>query len=136
AHRSLAADLATSVEFSQPIEPPVVQEWRDGLLYRQLQKFNTNTVSDGSSSRRVRLTLCDGGFSRYISYSYYRTGGGSDAGADTEYGTWEVVSDGGDGAMLELSFDSGEVVAYDLAFEDDKLYLDDTRYLQSEGTCE
>ena len=138
AHRSMAEALATSVEFSEPIEPPVVQQWREGLLYRQLAKYNTNTVSDGSSSERLTLTLCDGAFSRYVSYSYYRTGAGghSDAGANTEYGTWEVVSDGGAGALLVLTYDTGEEVSYELTFEDDKIYLDDTRYLQSEGSCE
>ena len=138
AHRSIAEDLATSVAFSAPIEPPVVQQWRDGLLYRQLEKYNTNTATDGSSSERVSLTLCDGSFSRYASYSYYRTGAGanSDAGANTEYGTWEVVSDGGSGALLVLTYDTGEEVTYELTFEDSKTYLDDARYFQSEGTCE
>jgi len=137
-HRDYAESLAYSIEFSAPVEPPVVQQWRDGLLYRQLAKYNTNTASDGSSSERVLLTLCDGGFSRYASYSYYRTGAGanSDAGATTEYGTWEVVSDLADGALLNLTYDTGEVASYELTFEDDKIYLDDARYLQSEGSCE
>ncbi|GAB5535112.1 MAG: hypothetical protein Rubg2KO_13610 [Rubricoccaceae bacterium] len=137
-HRSDAEALAWSVVFSEPVEPPVVQQWRDGLLYRQLAKYNTDTASDGSSSDEVILTLCDGGFSRYTAYQYYRTGAGahSDAGSNTEYGTWEVVSDGGGGALLSLTYDTGEEAVYELAFEDSKIYLDDARYLQSEGSCE
>ncbi len=150
AYRTYAETLAHSIVFSAPVTPPIVHEWEEGLRYYQLARYNTNTSYDGGSSSKEVFTLCDGYFTYYSSYSGFSNnydGPGNDgigldgsgvsaAGSGGSSGTWEVVSDYTDGALLRLRYEDGNEVDYDLSYEDGKTYLDDTRYLRTEGSCQ
>ena len=143
-YKELAKKIAMSLKFSQPVEPPVTQEWRNTLSGAKLTYLNSSYSSgasyDGYStysgySSRHEITLCPNGyFSNYSSSSMSVDTGGAFAGGagnDNGQGKWSVVTNADGTPVLKLEFNNGEVSSYKLSYEDSKTYLSGSRYFRT-----
>ena len=144
AHRNLARELALSLKFSEPVEPPVTQEWRDALKGAKLTYLKSNYSSGGSVngystysgySSHNEITLCaNGQFSYYSNNSMSVDTGGAFAGGagnDSGQGQWRVEANGQGQPTLVLKFNDGKNYSYTLSYEDKKTYLNNTRYFRT-----
>ncbi len=143
-YKELAKRIAMSLKFSQPVEPPVTQEWRNTLMGAKLTYLNSSYSSgasyDGYStysgySSRHEITLCPNGyFSDYSSNSMSVDTGGAFAGGggnDSGQGKWSVVANADGNPVLKLEFNNGEVSSYKLSYEEGKTYLSGSRYFRT-----
>lgn len=144
-YKKLARQIAMSIQFSEPTEAPVTQEWREALKGAKLTYMNSNYSSGGVSvggystysgySSHSEITLCpSGNFSYYSSNSFsVDTGGGfaNSAGNKDGRGKWEVTNNGKGEPVLKLLFNNGRAHSYQLSYKDKKTYLNDTRYFRT-----
>ena len=144
-YKKLAQEIAMSLKFSEPVEPPVTQEWRDALSGAKLTYMKSSYSSGGVSvngyssysgySSHSEITLCPSGlFSYYSNNSMSVDTGGAFAGSagnNDGQGQWKVGSDGQGVPVLTLQFQNGEVYTYKLSYEDKKTYLNGTRYFRT-----
>ncbi len=147
-HKDEANKLARSVKFYQAKESTNTKLWKNKLIGRQLKYMYTNTSSDynGGSvglSEKTTIDLCSNGQFYYYSNTSSQiasgsvaadnsnvssSGGGTLSSEDTG-GTYKIYSLGQE-SYLELTFQSGKVVEYDLSTNNSgQLFLDETRYL-------
>ncbi|MBZ0244992.1 MAG: hypothetical protein K8H85_03510 [Cyclobacteriaceae bacterium] len=144
-YKKLAQQIAMSIQFSEPIEAPVTQEWRDALKGAKLTYMNSDYSSGGVSvggystysgySSHSEITLCANGYFSYYSSDSFSvdTGGGfaNSAGNNNGQGNWEVTSSGNGEPVLKLLFNNGKTHSYQLSYKDKKTYLNDTRYFRT-----
>lgn len=144
AYRKLAREVAMSLQFSQPVEPPVTQEWRNtlqGAKLTYLDSYSSSSYSSyGGYSSREEILLCGDRFSFYKSSSMSIDTGGayaSSGGNSANTGRWEVTTSGAGVPVLRLQFDNGSVSEYELDYRDKKTYLNDYRYFRTydHGEC-
>lgn len=144
AYKALAKDVAMSLKFSHPKEPPMAKEWKEALSGATLTYMNSSYSSgasyDGYStysgySSHVEILLCPSGVFSYSNSSSMSidTGGGFAGSGDkgNSQGRWSLTSDAGGSNVLKLEFSNGEVSTYTLGFEDDKTYLNGERYFRT-----
>jgi hypothetical protein len=151
-HKAEANKLANSVRFYQAKESGNTVFWKNKLLGKQLKYLYTNTSTDyeGGSvglSEITTIDLCsDGSFFYYSnSQSHIAVGstaadqstvassGGANLSNNNTSGTYLIYSLGQE-TFLELSFQNGTVVEYDLSANDSgQTFLDNTRYLVLEN---
>lgn len=145
AYKKLAQQIAMSIQFSEPIEAPVTQEWREALKGAKLTYMNSNYSSGGVSvggystyssySSHTEITLCpNGNFSYFSSNSFSVDTGGAFAGSAGDkdgQGSWEVTNNGTGEPVLNLLFNNGKTHSYQLSYKDKKTYLNDTRYFRT-----
>ncbi len=152
AHIVEANKLASSVRFYQAKESNSTVFWKNKLLGKQLKYMYTNTNSDyvGGSvglSEITTIDLCsDGSFFYYSnSQSHIAVGstaadqstasssGGANLSNSNISGTYLIYSLGQE-TILELSYQDGTVVEYDLSTNHSgQTFLDNTRYLVLEN---
>lgn len=151
-HKVEANKLAGSVRFYQAEESQNTVFWRNKLQGKQLKYMYTNTSSDytGGSvglSETTTIDLCsDGSFYFYSnSQSHIAVGsiagdqstasssGGTNLSNNNSNGTYKIYSLGQE-SFLELYFQNGTVVTYDLSSDNSgQTFLDDTRYMVLEN---
>ena len=143
-YRELVNEIALSLKFSEPVEPPITEEWRNTLKGAKLTYLNSSYDSGpsyggystySSYSSREEITLCASGtFSFYSSNSMSVDTGGAfaDGGGDNSgEGTWTVATNGAGVPVLKLQFENGEINTYQLTYEDSKTYLNGSRYFRT-----
>ncbi len=138
---SRARSLAGSVEFFEPEVSAAVQKWKTLLSDTKLTYLNSS-YSQGSGSggystygghsAETTLSLCSAGHYKYKgkSSSSIDTGGafGNSSSKDQDAGTWDVVNNAEGYCVLLLTSHNGSVDRYDLAYRDQDVYLNGTRY--------
>lgn len=147
-HKQLALQLTSSMRFSKPETPPVVEEWKQALQNSRLTYMDSYSSSSGSYggystgggySDKEEIHLCAQGYFKYKSNSSVSidTGGafGSSSGGGQGNGTWEVVGNAQGGATLRLNFQNGEVYEYTLDYQDQKTLLNGNRYFRTYGNA-
>ncbi len=132
---STVDDIARGVEFRQPELPPVDEQWKAALTGMRLTYMHTySSGSSGGFSDRIVIDLCTDGSFSYSGSSNLSidTGGayGYSHGKSGGAGTWEVLNNGGQ-PVLRLIFNDGTVRQYRISLQDDRFYLDDTRYFRT-----
>ncbi|MDN5205689.1 hypothetical protein QQ008_30170 [Fulvivirgaceae bacterium BMA10] len=155
AQKAAADELAGSVKFFQSNDSELTVQWKNRIMGRQLKYMYSLVDYDingegGSSSRDILIDLCHNGQFTYYSNSNISVDTG-DEGIDTgdaevyrgstfsnstndSRGTFQIYSYDNE-AVLELTFENGEVYEYDLSYEsEDAILLNEIRYfiLQSE----
>ncbi|MEQ8303935.1 MAG: hypothetical protein RIB47_11125 [Cyclobacteriaceae bacterium] len=143
-YKQLAKEIAMSLQFSEPVEPPVTQEWRNTLSGAKLTYLNSSYDSGpsyggystySSYSSRNEITLCPTGlFSYYSSSSMSVDTGGAfagNAGNIDGRGKWSVTANAEGVPVLRLDFANGEVYSYKLTYENKKTYLNGSRYFRT-----
>ncbi|MFZ1805580.1 MAG: hypothetical protein WAU36_00070 [Cyclobacteriaceae bacterium] len=144
-YKKLAQQIAMSIQFSEPIELPVTQEWREALKGAKLTYMKSNYSSGGVSvggystysgySSHSEITLCtNGSFAYYSSDSFSVDTGGvfaNSAGNKNGQGSWEVNTNGSGEPVLNLHFDNEKIYSYKLSYAEKKTYLNDTRYFRT-----
>lgn len=147
-YKNLAQKVAMSIKFSEPVEPPVTQEWREALKGAKLTYMNSNYSSGGVSvggystyssySSHTEIVLCTSGrFTYYSSSSFSVDTGGAfagNAGDKNGNGNWEVTNNGAGEPLLKLHFNNGNIHSYKLTYEDEKTFLNDSRYFRTYDT--
>lgn len=144
AYKKLAKQVAMSLKFTHPKEPPFASQWKEALNGATLTYMNSSYSSgpsfDGYSSysgysSHIEITLCPSGAFSYSSSSSSSidTGGGSmsSGGKDGGQGKWSLTGDAGGNNVLKLEFSNGRVDTYTLSYNNDKTYLNGKRYFRT-----
>lgn len=138
-YKQFAQAVAKTVQFSKIEVPAVVQEWKKELNNKRLAYLYSSSSRTGGysgMSEREEMWLCATGYFHYKSNSSnsFDTGGafGYSNGKSDGAGTWDVVSDGNGGAMLQLVFQNGKINNYKIeGVKSEKLYLSGYGYFWS-----
>lgn len=148
-HLKEANTLVSSVKFKQSKDTPATMHWKNKIVGKQLMYLSTQSNSDytggttGTSTRK-NMDLCtDGSFQYYanIHNSYSSGNSNAEAGSTNEQngfgssnsqsntsGIYKIYSLGNQ-TFLELSFEGGEIVEYELSENDEGYtFLEGTRY--------
>lgn len=144
-YAQLAKEVAASLKFAHPQEPPAVTEWKESLKGAKLTYLSTSGGFDysgysGSSSRSEILLCPNQQFTYYDSSasSFDTSGGfGSTNSSDQGQGNWEVSSTEDGKALLLLHFNDARKFKYRIDYKDNKTYLGDSRYFRTydHGEC-
>jgi hypothetical protein len=136
--------LANSFEFEKPDNTAEIKDWREFLSDVRLTHMTSSSSSgpsvegystySGHSSTSI-LHLCRAGHYRYGSSASYSvdTGSGFAHGGGDEQGNgvWEVIGNAHGQPYLRLTSNDGDVFELQLQYEDDKTFLDGTRYFRT-----
>ena len=143
-YKQLAKEIAGSLQFSQPKEPPVSEEWRQTLQGAKLTYLNSYSSSGydsyGGYSDHEEILLCGNRFTFYKSSSMSIDTGGayaSSAGNSNNAGNWTVATSGAGVPLLRLQYDNGKVSDFELEYKETKTYLNGYRYFRTydHGEC-
>lgn len=143
-HQQLVNEVVNSLQFSKPIKPPIVDEWKQTLKGAKLTYMDSYYSSGpsyggystgGGYSSKVEIVLCQNGAfadSRNSSLSV-DTGGafGNTADSGQGNGSWTVVGNHRGGASLQLNYRDGSQAVYELDYREKKTYLNNTRYFRT-----
>ncbi len=141
-YKELALQVARSVTFTQPVAPPVADNWKNNLAntrltymdsYSSITYSDPNVTTGGGYSNKEVIDLCGEGYFKYSKNNEMSvTGGANVSGLQTTKGrgagTWEVRADASGNPLLVLNFYSGEVYEYAITNPDRKLHLNGYRY--------
>lgn len=139
-----AWSLANSFEFDKPDNTAEIKDWREFLSDVRLTHMDSSSSSgasvdgystySGHSSTSI-LHLCRGGHYRYGSSSSFSVDAGSGyaygGGDEQGNGIWEVVGDAHGQPYLRLTSNDGDVYELQLQYEEDKTFLNGTRYFRT-----
>lgn len=142
---SLARQIAMSLKFNHPKEPPFANQWKEALNGATLTYMNSSyssggLASDGYSSysgysSHIEITLCPTGKFTYTNSqrSSIDTGGGSMSAGDkgAGEGKWSLTGDASGNNVLKLEFITGRVDTYTLSYNSGKTYLNGKRYFRT-----
>lgn len=144
-YKDLCYQIYDSFEFTEVDRTSEYNEWKEWLSDSRLTYMNSNYstdyspggISGGYSSTR-KIDLCSKGYFSDYNYSDMSISGDNVSGYSTDEGegsgSWELNMDAYGSFTLTLTYNSGEVQAYDLAYRDGKFFMNDTRYfVTSEG---
>ncbi len=139
-----AMSVIESVRFTQPVAPPVVEQWRAHLTGTRLTYISSysspSTMAGGlggGMSTQITLDLCPGGrFTRKAGSDL--TLGSADASAASVSGSqgtgsWDVLTDGPEGARLELRANDGSISSYTLEDRNGGTFLQGERWFRTTG---
>jgi len=143
----LVKQIVSSLKFSEPKTGPIVAEWDQTLQGATLTYMNSyyssgpsygGYMTGGGYSSKVVIQLCRNGQfsdSRNSSLSV-DTGGafGSSGGSNQDSGRWSVIANVKGGASLKLNYPDGSVAEYTLEYNDEKTFLNGTRYFRTYDT--
>lgn len=146
-HKNLAREVARSVQFTKIEVQESTSGWGDMLKNARLTYMHTYSSGTGSyggyttgggfSDKEV-IDLCAQGFFNHSSSSSMSidTGGafGHSSNSGQGSGTWKVIVNAQGQDVLQLNFYNGQVYEYALSLEDNKTYLNGTRYFRTYGT--
>ncbi|MBT8218311.1 MAG: hypothetical protein KJP00_00690 [Bacteroidia bacterium] len=145
-HSQLAKQIAASIQFSEPVIPPVAKQWGEALKGTRLKYMHSSYSNDGSygdsgytmgssSSSEETIHLCAEGYFKYSSSNSmsFDTGGGfgSSSGNGKGAGEWKVVGNASGQAVLQLNFSNGEVYEYVITQDGEKTMLNGSRYFKT-----
>lgn len=129
--------ISASVRLTDPVpaataapEAGAGGAWEQQLRGKKLSHFYT----DSGYSEEDYIWLCaDGRF--YRSSNSGGFGGGASGAFSSQYGgSWQASGDPAEGTLL-LAYNDGSTASYALSIEDDKLYLDGSRYFREVTDC-
>lgn len=144
----LAGQVAASIRFAQPIQPPAntggrvlsaVQAQQDlaNSKLKYLEAYYSDTPGGGGYERRKEINLCPGGVFTFYGSSYlnvanpdvdpYRKSGNG-------HGKYSFVEEGGK-VYLELQYTDGHTVYLHVTYQGTKTFLDGGRYYVLEVDC-
>ena len=142
-YKNLALAIAMSLKFSDPVEPPVTQEWREALKGARLTYLKSNYSSGASYngystysgySSHNEIMLCPNGNFTYNGNNSMAidTGGASASGSGKTngQGAWSITANAQGIPVLNLTFNNGEIYTYRLSYENQKTYLNGERYFR------
>ena len=141
---NVARQIFKSITFSKPIIPPVVNQWKKRLAgtrltymesYSSYDYSNPNFTSGGSYAQKEQIDLCPEGYFNYNEQFNMSVGAPGASGMARDggrgAGKWKVIPNAQGNAVLQLSFHTGEIYEYVLSFEEDKTFLNGTRYFRT-----
>jgi hypothetical protein len=131
--------IANSIQFKKTTDTPVVQQWRQRLVNKQLLYLYTGN----GMSEKTTIDLCANGRFQYDSNDSYSSGGYfSDqlnyAGSNAESGSWKVISKNSF-PVLMLFYGDGRVIEHSITARQagNEINLSGRRYfLQASSMCE
>ena len=130
--RSAVERMSASVSLVAPVAAPAPPpgSWQQQLAGRKLSYFFTRS----GYTEEEYLWLCpDGRFFRSMNSGGFG-GGASGAFQSQNGGRWEASGNAQSG-ILSLSYNDGASATYALSIEDDKLFLDGSRYFREVTDC-
>ena len=141
-HPKIAKQIMKSVRFTKPQTDKVKKEWVDFLANTRVQYMDSNFSGSyveggvtGYYESNEKIDLCSQGYFNYYSSSLVSAGNSNinaySGGQGNGQGSWEITVGAGGTAYLSLHFHNGEVKEYELGWEDNKLYLNGTRYFRT-----
>jgi len=139
----VAKEVAESFEFFNPQMPSISDELKDllndtKLIYTtgspdsgidQDESFDNNSYF--GYREKTTINLCRKGLFTYLSF---KTGNGSAAfaaGNKTLSGKWQVIKNNKGYAVLQLQFEDGDFLEFDIEYLEGKVYLDGYKYLRT-----
>ncbi|MEQ8415928.1 MAG: hypothetical protein RIB71_15725 [Imperialibacter sp.] len=143
-YKQLAKEVAGSLQFSQPKEPPVTEEWRQTLQGAKLTYLDSYSSSGfdsyGGYSDHEEILLCGTRFTFYKnSRMSIDTGGAYASSLDksNNAGNWTVTTNASGVPLLHLQYDNGDVSDFELEYKETKTYLNGYRYFRTydHGEC-
>ncbi len=144
-YESLAKEVAKNLKFALPKEIPVVKEWEQTLKGAKLTYMSSSSSSGyssyGYSSTTEEILLCSNGQFTYYYNSSISAGSSGVSGYsdnnDNGQGTWSVIGDGAEGAILQLDYNDGRQNQFQITYSEEKTYLNDSRYFRTydHGEC-
>jgi len=144
-YESICKSLLKSTVFSKVDHDNELQEWREYLANSSLiymDSYSSSSYVDGGISggysTEHRIELCGAGYYNRSGSSSHTIGGDGVSGYGSSSsggeGNWMVLVNGAGEFILQLESYGGDVTSYVLSYEENKLYLDGTRYfVASEG---
>ncbi len=131
----VSKSVANSVSFSKPTVSGLAAEWTGALRGRQLLYMKTGN----GLSTKTSYDLCADGSFVYINSQHYNSSNFTDNfnanTADNGNGTWKVMGQGQQ-VTLVFSFSDGSIRQFALTNEDDKIFLNGTKYfLENAAHC-
>lgn len=134
--REAVTRISASVKLTDPVpaatEPEAgdVGGWEQQLRGKKLSYFYTRT----GYTEEDYLWLCaDGRFYRSANSGGF--GGGASGAFASQYGgRWQATGDAA-GGTLRLAYNDGSTASYALSIEEEKLYLDGSRYFREVTDC-
>ncbi len=138
-YKTLAKEVAESLKFATPKESPVVKEWEQTLKGAKLTYMSSSSSSGyssyGYSSTTEEILLCPNGRFTYYYNSSISAGSSGVSGFsnnnDDGQGTWKVISEGGETAILQLDYTDGRQDQFRITYSNGKTYLNDSRYFRT-----
>lgn len=143
-YKALARQVAMSLKFSHPKEPPFASQWKEALngatLTYMNSSYSSSPSSDGYSSysgysSHIEITLCPSGNFSYTNsqHSSIDTGGSSMSSGNNGggQGKWSLTGDAGGNNVLKLDFNTGKTDTYTLSYNNGKTYLNGKRYFRT-----
>ncbi len=132
--RDVAATIIRSVRLSPPVSTAgpanATNDWSQQLRGRKLSHFFTRS----GYTEEDYIWLCtDGRFFRSLNSGGFG-GGASGAFESKNAGRWEA-SGNGSTATLTLVFNDGTTTSFALSIQDEKLFLDGSRYFREATDC-
>ncbi|MEM7103968.1 MAG: hypothetical protein AAF502_12600 [Bacteroidota bacterium] len=138
-YRKYAVELANSIQYKQAAESQALKQFRQDLTGAKIKHLNTFGDASNGGSTKIEMDLCVNG---RFSYYYSAFSGANNANEisdfdisvssnsqDNKLGNWAIEQDGHGNAYLILNCENGEVIEYDLSYQNGTdLHLDDTRY--------
>ena len=128
--------VANSVQFIKTVDSPMVQQWKQRLIGKQL----TYLYSNNGLADKVTIDLCSNGSFQYNSDGSYTSGGFAQfsyAGNDSKSGSWKIIATN-TFPLLVLFFSGGAVSEYPIAARQasNEINLNGKRYfIRASSAC-
>jgi hypothetical protein len=139
---AIAKEIANGFEFFSPEMPSLIDEYQDFLADTRLI-YTSDSESNGLESddpfdnpgfgyrEKTTINLCRHGL---FSYNNFVSGNGSAAfaaGNNTLTGEWNIIKDSDNNAVLQLQFDDGDTIDYQIEYLEGQVYLNEDQFIRS-----
>lgn len=124
--------MSNSVSLVAPVAAPAPEagSWQEQLAGRKLSYFYTTT---GYTEEDYMWLCADGSYFRSANSGGF--GGGASGAFQSQYGgRWQASGDAQSGT-LSIQYNDGSTASYTLTIEDEKLYLDGSRWFREQTDC-
>jgi hypothetical protein len=135
-YKNIVEKISESVKYENRITSSVADDWKHALNNCRLTYLNSYNSGNGNGGMQTKIVidLCEKGYFNYSDESNILMNQGNidgySEGNRMGAGEWKIL-DKGDHAILQLTFNNGDVKDYLLSFEDDKTYLNGERYFRT-----
>jgi hypothetical protein len=141
-YRDLCLSILKSVQFKEVDRKAELDEWRQYLSNSRLTYMESyysgsgasGLASGGYSSKKI-YDLCSQGYFTYSGRSSMSIdalgASASSASKNNGNGKWNIVIDSDGNPALQLLYYNGEEYIFVLSYENEKLYLNNTRYFKT-----
>lgn len=139
-----AKAVKNSVQFRQPEAKENIAEWKtwmSNVKLTYMESYSSSSpgvdgMTGGGYSLSREIDLCAKGY--FIYYGSSNISLGSDNTSAYNHanskgnGTWDIKVGADGNPVLVLTFNDGETASYKLTYQDQKLYLNGTRYFRTQ----